>query len=148
MTGKRITVSLGSTDTDNDSLADAWEFIYFPKRVQYWPYDSNPLTNMFFSGDWDLDGFSDYDEYRAGTSPTNSASYLWVNAQSNNATQFFVRWPGVSGRQYEVQKSTNLVQADSGFTGLASNIWAVEPMNVYTDSPAGSGPHLYRVRVQ
>jgi hypothetical protein len=143
-----ITVNLGSTDTDGDSLSDAWEFLYFPKRVQYWPYDSDSLTNMLFAGDWDRDGFSDYDEYRAGTSPTNGSSYLWMRAQSNSTSQFFVRWPGVSGRQYELQKSTNLVLANSGFTGLASNIWAVEPMNTWTDSVSGTGPCLYRVRVQ
>jgi hypothetical protein len=68
--------------------------------------------------------------------------------QSNSASQFYIRWPGVSGRQYELQKSTNLVQTNSGFTGLASNIWAVEPMNTWTDSVSGSGPYLYRVRVQ
>ncbi len=143
-----ITVNIGSTDTDADSLPDAWEFTYFPKRVQYWPYDSDSLTNMLFAGDWDMDSFSDYDEYRAGTSPTNAASYLYVNAQSNSATQFYIRWPGVAGKQYELQKSTNLIQAGSGFAGMASNIAGVTPMNTWTDSVSGSGPALYRVRVE
>ena len=143
-----ITVNIGSTDTDADSLPDAWEFTYFPKRVQYWPYDSDSLTNMLFAGDWDMDSFSDYEEYRAGTSPTNAASYLYVNAQSNSATKFYIRWPGVAGRQYELQKSTNLIQAGSGFAGMASNIAGVTPMNTWTDSASGSGPALYRVRVE
>ena len=143
-----ITIVMGSTDTDSDSLPDSWEFTYFPKHVQYWPYDADSLTNLFTTWDWDGDDFSDYCEYRAGTDPTSDVSYLYVSAVvTSYAGQFYVRWPSVAGRSYEMQRSTNLVSAV--FTNLLGGIAAAPPMNTYTDVTAGGqGPFLYRVRVE
>ena len=142
-----ITVNIGSTDTDSDYLPDAWEFTYFPKRVQYWPYDPDNLTNMCGIWDWDGDGFADFDEYKAGTDPTNVGSYLYVATLSNAASGgFYVKWPSVSGKQYQMQRSTNLNVGS--FSNLTSHIVAAPPQNVYTDSVSGVGPFLYRVRVE
>ncbi len=145
-----VTVSIGSTDTDNDSLPDVWEFGYFPKRVQFWPYDSDSLTNLFNAWDWDGDLFTDWEEYRAGTSPKDAGSYLWVGGQKQSLSQFVINWPGVSGKHYDLQRSTNLVAVEAGFTThVATNIAAVVPTTGYTDAPpATAGPILYRIRVE
>ncbi len=143
-----VTVTLGSTDTDGDSLPDDWEFGFFPKRVQYWPYESDNLTNLWSGWDWDNDGFSDWSEYRAGTDPTNSGSLLYCMGSGSGASPFVITWPSVAGHDYEIARSTNLLGSAS-FTGIASNITATAPMNTYTDTTVGAATRFfYRIRVQ
>jgi hypothetical protein len=144
-----VTVAVGSTDIDGDSIPDAWEYGFFPKRVQWWPYDSNPLSNLFTSSDWDGDGFSDYREWGAGTDPTNASSYLYIMSTNYMVgTGIVLEWPSSAGKTYCVERSTNLVTG-FGSAALATNIAAVAPMNTYTDTTAvGMGPYLYRIGVE
>lgn len=51
-------------DTDNDFLPDDWEYTYFPGN----------LVALTTSGDSDLDGTSNRDEYIAGSAPNNILS--------------------------------------------------------------------------
>ncbi|MGZ5528565.1 MAG: InlB B-repeat-containing protein, partial [Limisphaerales bacterium] len=50
-------------DNDNDLLADAWEFLYFGN------------LNQTATGDYDLDGISNLDEYLEGTNPADNTSF-------------------------------------------------------------------------
>ena len=50
-------------DTDADGLPDAWELLYFGSLAQT------------ASGDFDGDGYSNLQEYQAGTLPNNSSSF-------------------------------------------------------------------------
>src|SRR6185503_15204419 len=59
-------VSLAGPDTDGDGLDDDWEMAYF-----------STLTRDG-SGDFDGDGASDAQEFRAGTDPTNTGSVFRV----------------------------------------------------------------------
>lgn len=52
-------------DSDQDGLPDSWEISYF-----------GSLTNQTASGDRDLDGVLNGDEFREGTNPTNATSLL------------------------------------------------------------------------
>src|SRR6185295_16015551 len=59
-------LKLGGADTDGDGLDDDWEVAYF----------GNLSRNG--SGDFDGDGQTDLQEFRAGTDPTNSNSIFRV----------------------------------------------------------------------
>src|SRR6185436_18709031 len=62
-----ITVLL---DTDNDGLPDAWEAAY--------GFATNNLADAAL--DPDGDGMSNWQEYVAGTDPTNALSYLKIDS--------------------------------------------------------------------
>jgi len=67
-TGSVITAASSDPDSDTDGIPDQWELDNF-----------GSLTNVNASSDWDGDGFIDLHEFLAGTEPTNSASYLFVD---------------------------------------------------------------------
>ena len=114
---------------------DAWKSEYFT---------SNQLTNAAISGDSadpDSDGFSNYQEYLAGTNPTNAQSRFVF---SNGVDRTKVNWSSVSGRVYEVYWTSNLL---SSFTPLQTNI--VWPQSVYTNAaPGGTGSGFYKMKVR
>jgi hypothetical protein len=88
----------------------------------------------------------DGDEIIAGTAPTNAASYFAVFESPPAAPEFFVvRWSSATGRQYYLQRATNLLQS---FEPWVSNIAAVPPMNAWTDGPTAGAQRFYRVGVQ
>ena len=114
---------------------DAWKSAYFT---------SNQLTNAAVSGDSadpDGDGFSNYQEYIAGTNPTNAASKFSV---AGGIDRTKLNWSSVSGRVYDVYWSTNLLNA---FVPLQTNIaW---PQSSYTNPPpGGAGSGFYKMKVR
>lgn len=90
-----------SSDSDGDSLPDAWE-----AQSGLNPVALNPGTS-----DADLDGFTDYEEYVADTHPTNSASRLLplVMLDQTGALCRVQLSPSSTGRWYELQYSTDLM---------------------------------------
>ena len=125
-----------SDDGDGDGMPDAWE-------VQH----RGALTNMTASSDSDTDGFPDVHEYRAGTDPTNGSSLLKF-AATNDWEQggIVVRWLSATGKNYSVDRATNLLDADA-FASVALST-STPPVNVYTDVTATSvGPFIYRIRL-
>ena len=54
--------SVDPSDTDQDGIPDAWEQLYFPGTAG--------LVILSATGDYDHDGYSDYQEYLNGTNPT------------------------------------------------------------------------------
>lgn len=89
--------------------------------------------------DQDLDGLKAWQEYIAGTDPTNKASCLKVAQATRNT----VTWSAVAGRVYSVYWSTNLVK---GFTNLADNIGY--PQSSYTNTTPDSKVNHYQVKVR
>lgn len=86
-------------DTDTDGLTDDWELRYF---------GSTAATDGH--ADPDGDGMSDFNEFRAGTDPTNALSQLSIRSVAVDATNVLIGWQTVGGR-------TNVVQAASSPTG-------------------------------
>lgn len=77
-------------------------------------------------GDQDGDGQIDWQEYIAGTDPTNPASFFHIMRNGRDE----LNWNAVSGRVYSVYWTTNLL---SGFECLESNIpW---PQSTFTNLP-------------
>ncbi len=95
-------VTLGGPDTDGDGMEDDWEMAYF-----------NTLDRDG-SGDFDHDGASDRDEFRAGTNPANDASILrvlrlttGVAAGPEGARTTVIVWSAVPGKTYRVESKSD-----------------------------------------
>jgi hypothetical protein len=100
--------------------------------------------------DSDGDGMNNWQEYLAGTNPTNANSVFKItNDQLIPGQQFVLRWLSVSNRIYDVMRGTNLTAGTAAFVALpgATNLSGTPPENAWTDSVSGaSTPTFYRVR--
>ncbi|MFH0909293.1 MAG: thrombospondin type 3 repeat-containing protein [bacterium] len=127
-----------SWDANSNGLPDYWEWRF-----------SGSMTGITATADDDGDGYGNWEEYRAGTDPTNSRSFLGLQSgdTASSSTGIVVRWSSVAGKHYRIERSTNLV---AGFDVLVrTNILAVPPMNTETDTTAtGGGPWLYRIGLE
>jgi subtilisin-like proprotein convertase family protein len=128
-----LTLTLyGTHDADSDLIDDTWEIENFGNT-----------TVATLTSDTDNDGSSDYDEWRAGTQPTNAASKLSIDVvQAGPNGQ--IGWQSVSGKTYTIEYSTNLL---SGFQTLETNITATPPENSFTNLPAAPRA-FYRIRLE
>jgi hypothetical protein len=132
-----VTLDLSNDDTDNDTMPDWWEQAEFAG-----------LTKADRDTDTDGDGVSDRQEYPSGTDPNDAASvFRMISAVRVSTRNISVRWSGVAGQVYTLERSTNLV---NGFTEtVREGIRSTPPINSITDTRAsGPGPFFYRVRLQ
>jgi len=117
----------------------AWQSAYFT---------SNQLTNAAVSGDSvdpDGDGFSNYQEYIAGTNPTNALSQFAVGGGVDRTKAIQLNWaPVSSGRVYDVYWTTNLLNP---FVPVQTDIaW---PQSVYTSPvPGDAQSGFYKIKVR
>jgi hypothetical protein len=99
--------------------------------------------------DSDHDGLNNWQEWLAGTNPTDALSVLKIISayKSDNPAGFVVTWESQNTRMYFLQRSSILVQSE--FSTIQDNIVGQAGMTSYTDTNAlGSGPCLYRVGVK
>src|SRR5262245_56711953 len=98
--------------------------------------------------DPDGDGHNNWQEWRAWTDPTNSASALRLLSPLSRTNGLLVPWRSVIGQNYFLSRSTNL-SAPSSFVLLATNIMGQLSTTTFTDTnAAGPGPFFYRVEVR
>ena len=98
--------------------------------------------------DPDHDGMNNWQEWKAGTIPTNAASVLQLSSPSNSVSGMIVTWQSVSGVTYYLQRSTNL-SAQPVFSTIQSNIVGQTGTTSYLDTnAAGHDLSIYRVGVQ
>jgi hypothetical protein len=116
-----------------------------PAPVPYSWLASYGLTNsgatfdQAAAADQDSDGLLTWQEYIAGTDPTNSASCL----KAAQTTRNVITWTAQSNRIYSVYWSTNLVK---GFTSLNDNI--PYPQSSYTNATPDSRVNHYQIKVR
>ncbi|MGD0088196.1 MAG: S8 family serine peptidase [Verrucomicrobiota bacterium] len=124
-------------DTDGNGLPDWWELQYF-----------GHLTGTDPNADPDQDGMNNLAEWIAGTNPTNVASNLRLTLVSaTNSGGTVVSWSSVAGKNYWLERSTNLL---TGFNAIVNtNIAATAPTNTLTDPAILPGSaRFYRVGVE
>jgi len=94
--------------------------------------------------DTDSDGINNWQEWIAGTNPTNVASVLklLLPAQTNTSPCRTLTWQSVSGKMYYLQRATNLF-LQPAFSSIQSNITGLLGTTSFTDTNAG--PCFYRV---
>ncbi len=133
------TVDMGAYEfqTPASTLSYAW-------LLQY----GLPLDGSADTGDPDSDVFNNYQEWRAGTDPTNAASLLRMLPPSPLGSNVAVTWRSVPGRSYSVERSMDL-GALPHFTVLATNVPASpgETTTFTHTNAAPFGPWFYRVGV-
>jgi hypothetical protein len=135
------TVDMGAHEFQGTSLAG---FLGWLQSFGF-PTDISSDTN-----DFDHDGLNNWQEWRAGTNPTNSASVLQVLSvtATNNPLGVMVTWQSAAGIVYYVQRSIQL-GVQPAFLTIGSNIAGQAGTTGFTDTNAASASSLfYRVGVQ
>ena len=97
--------------------------------------------------DPDVDGMSNYGEWRSDTIPTNKLSVLRMVNATNSPSGAKVTWQSVSTRSYWLERATNLGAA-SPFQTIATNVAGVAGTKTFTDTSATNAVQFfYRVGV-
>jgi hypothetical protein len=97
--------------------------------------------------DSDGDQMNNWQEWRAGTIPTNASSVLKMLAANPGDSGITVQWQSVPGKFYYLQRATNLA-LQPAFVTVSSNIFAAPGTTSYLDTSATSPAQFYRVGVQ
>jgi hypothetical protein len=88
-------------DTDGDGLPDGWEV----------RFGLSPLSrdgDDGAAGDPDRDGFTNRDEYAAGTDPRDARSVLRLRVSVWANRDVRLAWPSVPGRRYQLEVADSL----------------------------------------
>jgi len=126
--------------TPGDGIPDAWRKLYFG--------GSGTTTNSQSASfaDPDHDGLSNYQEYLAGTNPTNAASEFKLSALDPATSTNVIRLNSANGTVYrilsrdEVNSGTWSILADQ-VIGTGTNIFFYDPATSY------SSKRFYRAQV-
>jgi len=133
-----ITLSDRSTSTYGDGIPDSW-------RLRYFGSINNLLSQA--AADADGDGANNWQEYIAGTDPTDRKSSLRVStdqAPAQPGNECVIHWPSVSGRNYVIERSTSL--ASPSWTSISTNAGTGADMEFHDST--GGNTRFYRVHVQ
>ena len=124
-------------DSDADSLPDWWEYDYFLDRTGAEP-----------DAHGDSDGVSNWQEWLAGTDPTNSDSLLTILSVAGPVpTRPVITWSGVADRTYSIYRASGA--STNSYELIAAGIAGKPSANSYTDEvPSGAIRTFYQVRVQ
>ncbi|VGO22271.1 Ig-like domain-containing protein [Pontiella sulfatireligans] len=128
--------NLADPDDDNDGMPDTFEN----------QYGLDPLAPDG-AEHGDADGLSNWEEYIAGTDPTNGASCFEILSISGGGT--IISWSSAAARRYTVESATNLAAASFLDVAGGNGLPATPEVNAFTNPPAvGPEPVFYRVKVR
>lgn len=123
-----------------DGIPSAW-------KQQYGLDPSDPTVT---GADPDGDGFTNLQEYQAGTDPTNSASSLRITSIVTQGNDISISWSVATGKAYSVQMATSPLT--NAFGNLATVVVPATPMITgtnYLDAGAATnvGSRFYRIKL-
>lgn len=126
---------LDTDDDDLDMLHNSWE---------------KTLGSSSETSDTDRDGMSDYNEWLAGTDPTDDTNFLRIeDLWATGGVDMDVMWQSVSGKCYYVEYANDLMPGDPAFAPLHAT--PVEASGDTTTMTVQDGAliefGLYRVRL-
>lgn len=156
-TGNSGYVAAGETDLDGNrrimgSAVDVGAYEFVPPDIaafnQWLQSYGLPVDGSADYTDNDGDGMNNWQEYIAGTIPTDGSSVLRMLSPASDVSGIVVSWQSVATRNYFLQRGTNLI-SQPVFSTIQSNITGQADVTTYTDTNATSGgPFYYRVGVQ
>jgi hypothetical protein len=125
-------------DDDDDNMADVWEIRHFGGTNE---------VDCEAAEDKDHDGYSNIEEYVAGTDPTNNASVFSLAIQNMTGGAVEIAWwaqrinafdaaYGDQQRYYSLERSSELLPADWVPVPGRTNLLADDRILRYTNSPA------------
>jgi YD repeat-containing protein len=129
LTLNAIVIPDPGSDTDGDGLLDAWEQQFFG------------TLSRDGSGDFDGDGFIDFNEFLAATNPTDSLSLLRVLPPQVSGS-VTVQWESVAGKVYRLQYKDDLSAAN--WSSISGDVTASGTLSSKIDSTA-QNRRFYRV---
>lgn len=143
--------SFSFVDTDADTTNDTLRVTADPgTTAQGTPLlwlSSYGLTEAAEFLDVDLpgpDGLLTWEEYIAGTDPTNQASVLTITDAGTDGVNYNVTWQSVAGRVYSVNAATDL---QLGFTPDATNIVGLAGETSHTGTVSGASAEFLQIEV-
>lgn len=95
--------------------------------------------------DDDNDGMFDWEEFVAGTDPTDPDSRFVLNFVNNTAQGDEIKWVSVENKLYTIWVSTN---AQAGFRFLTSGVIGTGPTTSYLNTNDLGRTRCYQVRVE
>ena len=109
---------------------------------------SLPVDGTADTTDSDADAHNNWQEWRAGTNPTNGLSVLTLLTPFQIGSNLVVRWSSVTNRTYFLERSASL-GGQSAFLRLATGLNGGSGITTYSDTNAlNSALHFYRIGVE
>jgi len=138
-------------DRPRTLTANFTEFLAASGTPWHWLAQYYPATNDFDSAevsDTDGDTMHAWEEYKAGTDPTNRLSRLKILSTLTTTNAYNIYWSSVTGKTYSVYMSTSLVEG-----------WLAEPLTTSVPSDLSgttsfkcnaitNAPVFYRISVE
>ncbi|MEI6890718.1 MAG: hypothetical protein V5783_00980 [Pontiella sp.] len=104
------------------------------------------LTEADDEVDTDLDGLKNWEEYIAGTDPTDSASVLELNSITVLTNGFVLTWQSVEGKSYSVITNSSLMFSQPGV--IVSDIQGLSSETSYTTTVSEASSVFYEIGVE
>lgn len=104
------------------------------------------LTEADDEVDNDGDGLLTWEEYVAGTNPTDETSTLSIISCSNTAAGMVISWQSVEGKNYSIYTNTSLTVPQYGVA--VSNITGLATETSYTSTVSSAGTVFYEIGVE
>ena len=150
------TIGNNAGESDKVVMADALRWSYFPGQdfpadgsVPVWWSEFYFGTTVDGALDPDGDGYSNSAEYVVGTDPTNASSYLLIRGEPAQPSGLsFIFSPNLAGRVYELQRATNLANANWLNLSNVTLDTATNGEGVFTITDPPAGPSFYRLGVR